>query len=339
MKTILSLLFRLLILAAILLLAAAAGLLIYMTAMPGSSQRAPLLPLTAEERALSALLKRHVVKLASEEHNVAHYAKLEQAAQYIEDTLTGYGYKVKRQSYDSKAGPVRNLEVSIANTPSGKPKQVIVVGAHYDSVEGAPGANDNGTGSAGVIELARLLKDFKPAEGTELKLVLYVNEEPPYFKTTQMGSWVHASDLHARGENVVAMLSLETMGYYSEEKGSQRYPFPFNMLYPDTGNFIGFVGTLESRALVHRTVASFRKNAAFPSEGVAAPAFIPGIDWSDHWSYREFGYPGLMITDTAPFRHMQYHTEEDTVDKIDFDRLARVIKGIEKVTRELAQAP
>lgn len=338
MQTFLKFLAKTIALAAVFLLTAATTALFYMTAMPGSSHRAPLPPLTAEERDLATRLKRHVTTIASEEHNVAHFAKLEQAAQYIEDTLTAYGYKVKRQSYDVNAGSVRNLEVSIVNAPSGKAKNIIVVGAHYDSAQGAPGANDNGTGTAGVIELARMLKDLKPAEGYELKLVLYVNEEPPYFKTTQMGSWVHASDLQAGGQNVVAMLSLETMGYYSDAKGSQRYPFPFNLLYPDTGNFIGFVGTIESRALVQRTIASFRKHASFPSEGVAAPAVIPGIDWSDHWSYREFGYPALMITDTAPFRYLHYHTEADTVDKIDFERLARVVKGLEKVVREFAQA-
>lgn len=169
--------------------------------------------------------------------------------------------------------------------------------------------------------------------GQEIRPELFVNEEAPYFKTAQMGSLLHARDMHARGENVTAMLSLETIGYYSNAKNSQRYPPP---LYPDTGNFIAFVSDLDSLELVCKALASFRRHAKFPSEGLAAPASIPGIDWSDHWSYRQHGYPALMITDTAPYRYPHYHSAQDTPDKIDYALLARVVKGIEFVVRDLA---
>ena len=319
------------------LIAAGAAVLAWMTVMPGSSYRGVLPLPAASERELAERLRRHVVAIASEEHNVAHYQKLEQAAAYLERVLTGYGYKVRRQEFDSSAGKVRNLEVSIARPSVNRLKlPVIVVGAHYDSAPGAPGANDNGTGAAAVVELARLLKEPEWIGDYELKLVLFVNEEPPYFKTTQMGSWVHAADLAANGRQVAAMLVLETIGFYSDGKGSQAYPFPFNLLYPDTGNFIGFVGNLQSRKLTARAISAFRRHALFPSEGVAAPASIPGIDWSDHWAYWQHDYPAVMVTDTALFRYPHYHTDQDTPDKIDYERLARVVGGLHHVVRELA---
>lgn len=307
----------------------------YMTVMPGESFRGPLPALTADEQQLAQRLREHVIKIASEEHNTAHPGQLEDAAHYIESTLAALGYTVKQQMFTVDGNRVRNLEVSIASQRKHKPR-IIVVGAHYDSAPGTPGANDNASGSAAVIELARALNGMTLAQNREIKLVLFVNEESPYFKTAQMGSYLHARDLHRRGEQVVAMLSLETIGYYSDEKGSQQYPAPLHAMYPDTGDFIGFVGDLGSRALVQRVIASFRRQMSFPSEGVAAPATIPGIDWSDHWSYREHGYPALMVTDTALYRYPHYHTAQDMPDKIDYERLARVVKGIELVVRDLA---
>jgi hypothetical protein len=134
------------------------------------------------------------------------------------------------------------------------------------------------------------------------------------------------------------MFSLETIGYYSEQRGSQRYPFPLGFFYPDSGDFIAFVSNLRSRALLHEVLASFRRQAEFPSEGVAAPAFIPGVDWSDHWSFWQEGYPAVMVTDTAPFRYPHYHTAQDTPDKVDYDRLTRVVTGLERTLRDIARA-
>ena len=153
-----------------------------------------------------------------------------------------------------------------------------------------------------------------------------------------MGSRVYARRSKARGENIVAMFSLETIGYYSDRPGSQRYPFPLGFFYPSTGSFIAFVSNLSSRALLHEVLASFRRHAAFPAEGVAAPAFIPGVDWSDHWSFWKEGYPALMVTDTAPYRYPYYHTAQDTPDRVDYERTARVVTGLHRMLRELAQA-
>jgi len=310
----------------------------FMTAMPGERHRGPLQPLGVEDLSLLANLKAHVLAVASEEHNVGHPEALERTARYIEATLSGLGYAVSRQEFETEAVKVRNLEVRRIGPGAGKPR-LVVIGAHYDSAQGAVGADDNGSGVAALLELARLLKAVQPDEGLELRLVFYVNEELPWFGTEKMGSLVHASGLAREEREVVAMLSLETIGWYSDVPGSQRYPFPFNLLYPSTGDFIGFVANPRSRSLLHRIIGSFRRHAAFPSEGAVGLESIPGISWSDQWAYWKFGWPAVMVTDTAPFRYPHYHTLRDTPDKLDYDGLARVVKGLEGVVRELATAP
>jgi hypothetical protein len=152
-----------------------------------------------------------------------------------------------------------------------------------------------------------------------------------------MGSRVYAASLREQGANIVAMYSLETIGCYSESPGSQTYPFPFSIYYPDRGNFIGFVGNISSRGLVRQSIRTFRESTRFPSEGVAAPGFITGIGWSDQWSFWEEGYPGVMVTDTAPFRYRYYHTLSDTPDRLDYERMARVVLGFLRVIEDAAR--
>ena len=315
------------------LAAATAWLLWYMVIVPGASYSGPLKPLAAEEKLLADNLRRHVSAVASREHNVWNLPALEASAQYIERTLAGLGYAVSTQRFKSGGIEVRNIEVEAGG--AARPSEIIVVGAHYDSVIGATGANDNGSGVAAVLELARLMREEK-VERT-LRFVAFANEEPPFFKSEQMGSRVYARRSKARGENIVAMFCLETIGYYSDRPGSQRYPFPLGFFYPSTGNFLAFASNLGSRPLLHRALASFRLHAEFPSEGVAAPAFIPGVDWSDHWSFWKEDYPALMVTDTAPYRYPYYHSAQDTPDKVDYERLTRVVTGLHRMLRELAQ--
>ncbi len=310
----------------------------FMTAMPGARHRGPLQPLGAGDQQLLANLKAHVAAVASEEHNAEHPEALERSARYIETTLSGLGYAVSPQEFEAGGVKVRNIELRRAGPGAGKTR-LIVIGAHYDSAQGAVGADDNGSGVAALLELARLLRSVEPAEGLELRLVFYVNEELPWFATEKMGSLVHASGLSREGREVVAMLSLETIGWYSDAQGSQRYPFPFNLLYPSTGDFIGFVANPRSRSLLHRVIGSFRRHAAFPSEGGVGLESIAGVSWSDQWAYWKFGWPAVMVTDTAPYRYPYYHTLSDTPDKLDYERLARVVKGLEAVVRELAMAP
>jgi hypothetical protein len=311
---------------------ALAWLLWFMVSVPGESHAGEFKPLSDEERQLEAALRRHIAAIAPREHNMEHPVALEAAAKEIERVLAALGYPVSAQRFSTPLGEARNIEVEIAG--GALAREIVLVGAHYDSVSGSPGANDNGSGVAALLELARLMRDAKPAR--TLRLVWFVNEEPPYYKGEDMGSRQYARRSRARGENIVAMFSVETVGYYSEREGSQRYPCPLGFFYPARGDFLAFVSNLGSRALLHQAIMAFRRRAEFPSEGVAAPAFIPGVDWSDHASFWEQGYPALMLTDTAPYRYPWYHTAQDTPDKVDYARLARVVRGLRGMLAELA---
>jgi Zn-dependent M28 family amino/carboxypeptidase len=206
------------------------------------------------------------------------------------------------------------------------------VGAHYDSREGTPGADDNASGTAALLSLARTFAGRAPER--TVRFVFFTNEE--YFRQDLMGSTVYAQRCRERNENIVAMLSLEMLGYFSDVAESQRYPAPLNLLFPSTGDFIGFVGNHRSRSLVHAAIASFRKTQAVPSVGVAAPEVVEGIGWSDQWSFWQQGYPGIMITDTGPFRNPNYHGRTDTPETLDYGKITRIVEGLEIVVRDLA---
>ena len=311
-----------------------AGGFLWMTSVPGNSYSGPLPPMTQEQALLAGRLRETVTSVAYEPRNVAYPAALERAAMQIEARLRALGYAVRPQVFEAGGRQVRNLEIVIEPAAAGA--GTLIVGAHYDSHRDSPGANDNGTGTAAVLELARLLADLRGRAAIRIRLVLFVNEEPPFFKTDRMGSLVYANRLRQSGEEVIGMLSLDTLGYYSDARGSQHYPFPFNLRYPDRGNFVAFVGSLSSRSLVRRTVKSFRELVPFPSEGGTAPGFIHGIDWSDHWSFEQAGFSALMVTDTATFRFPHYHGTGDTADMVDYDRLARVVWGLSRVIRSWA---
>lgn len=302
--------------------------------MPGKTYAGELPPLTSQEILLKDELMRDIQTIAGEigEHNYAFYDRLVAAEQFLHSSFTAAGYQVNRQTYTIDGKEFNNLEVEIQGRKS--PDEIVVIGAHYDSVVGSPGANDNGTGAAAVLALARAFAG-KELDRT-LRFVEFVNEEPPFFWTENMGSLVYAKACASRNENIVAMLSLETMGYYSDEPGSQEYPLGLlDTIYPITGNFIAFIGNIASGKLVRQVVGNFRSHTQFPSEGAALPGNVPGAGWSDHWAFWQMGYPALMVTDTAPFRYPHYHTMADTSDKVDGDRLARVVTGIERVIDNL----
>jgi Zn-dependent M28 family amino/carboxypeptidase len=170
-----------------------------------------------------------------------------------------------------------------------------------------------------------------------VRFVAFSNEEPPYFRTPRMGSAVYAARSAARRERIVAMLSLETMGYFTDAPATQAYPFPTSFFYPEQGNFIAFIGDVGSGSLVRSALGAFRSSTQFPSEGAALPANTVGVDWSDHASFRGQGFPAIMVTDTAFFRYRQYHSPDDTVDRVDVDRLARVTQGLRHVVEALAR--
>ncbi|MEO7166710.1 MAG: M28 family peptidase [Spartobacteria bacterium] len=304
-----------------------------MIRMPGESFHGKAAPLTAGEKTLRDELAAHVQKLGGEigERNLSHYPQLQAAANYIEGNLTASGWKVRREQYELQGKKCDNIVAELA----GASPEIVLIGAHYDSVFGAPGANDNGSGVAALLALARRFAGTHPAK--TLRFVAFVNEEPYYFQSTEMGSYVYAAGCRERGDQISAMISLETIGYFSSESGSQKYPLPgLDLIYPSAGNFIAFVANVSSRTLLRDALGAFRMDSTIPSEGAALPAKVPGIGWSDQWSFWQHGYPGIMVTDTAPFRYPDYHKATDTADKLDYDSMTRVVKGMEGVIRYLA---
>jgi len=302
--------------------------------MPGPAFTGPLPPLTPEQEVLRTRLERHVRALAADigVRSDDEYAKVQRAAAYIEHELQALGYVVVTHEFSAEGRTYRNLEATLGGTTLRQ--EVVVVGAHYDSAEEAPGADDNASGVAAVLELARLFAGAPQAR--TVRFVLFPNEEPPWFATSDMGSRHYATEARARNDQIVAMLSIESIGYYDTEPGTQRYPFPLNYAYPDVGDFIGFVSNLKSRALLHQAISAFRAHTRFPTQGAAAPAWVPGVWWSDHWSFWMEGYPAIMISDTAPYRNPFYHTSQDTPYRLDYDRTARVAEGLAHVVRALA---
>jgi Zn-dependent M28 family amino/carboxypeptidase len=314
---------------------AGAAAILYGTRVPGRSYRGAFEPLAEQERVIRDELQKHVVMLAGRigERNLIRYEALNAAADYIRESFREMGYTPREQSFDAGGLSSRNIEAELAG--HSQAAEIVVIGAHYDSVIGSPGANDNASGVAALLALARMAKSQRFSR--TLRFVAFVNEEPPFFQSWRMGSRIYARECKRRGERIAAMVSLETIGYYSDARGSQAYPFPFGLLYPRTGNFVAFVSNMRSRKLLHEVIAAFREHTRFPSEGAAAPEIIPGISWSDHWSFSQEGYPAVMVTDTAIYRYGQYHTSLDTPEIVAYDRLARVVAGLGRVVEELAK--
>lgn len=301
--------------------------------MPGRNP-AKAAVLNDAEIALRGELVADVQKLAGEigERNLNRHPQLQSAAEFIEESLGRAGLTPRRDGYELRGRACHNIEVEIRGT---RP-EIVLVGAHYDSVFGCPGANDNGSGVAALLALARRFAGKTP--GKTLRFVAFVNEEPPFFQTEEMGSLVYAKRCKEKGDRITAMISLETIGYFSDEPGSQKYPAAgLGFFYPSKGNFIGFASDTGSRTLLREVVSAFREAGRLPCEGASLPGAIPGIGWSDHWAFWQCGYPAIMVTDTAPFRYPHYHEPTDTPEKLDYDRFALVVSGMEKVIVELTR--
>ncbi len=306
-----------------------------MIGMPGRSHQGPLPPLTEAQRTLAEELQRDVVLLAEEigYRHVGQPELLAQAAAAITAEFEAAGYLVEHDVFEVEGVLCENLIAELAG--GDRAEEIVVVGAHYDSVGDIPAANDNGSGVAATLALARRFAGQQPQR--TIRFLAFVNEEPPYFQTDQMGSFVYARRCKERGDKVIAMLSLETIGYYTREKDTQRYPIGgLKTFYPSTGDFITFVGNFSSRKLVKQATGTFRKHAAFPSQGTALPGVIPGVGWSDQWSFWQVDYPAIMVTDTAPYRYPYYHRSNDTPDKLDYESTARVVEGLQAVVEDLA---
>ena len=301
----------------------------YLTNMPNARPSSTLQPLGSDG------LRKHVDMLAGTigGRSAGKYRALQSAAIYIESELRSYGYTTVRQPYQADGLTFENIEAE--RRGSSKAEEIVIIGAHYDTAGGLPGANDNGSGVAATLELARL--NASAQHDRTVRYVFFANEEPPYFQSEAMGSLVYAKRCRERNEKIVAMLSLETIGYYSDEPGSQRYPVGFHPGYPNTGNYLGFVSDVGSAPLLRRVVKHFRSGTTLPSQGAAAPAGIPGVGWSDHWSFWQYGYRGICVTDTAPYRYPYYHTSQDTPDKLDYTRMAQALSGLHEVVRGLSK--
>jgi len=279
-------------------------------------------------------LRKHVHVLAVDigERHTARPEALSAAARYIEQALASSGYAVRRQTYEADGVVCANLEVELLGRE--RAEEILLIGAHYDTVWGSPGADDNASGVAALIEITRLLS-ARPLKRT-VRCVAFVNEEPPHFLSDLMGSVVYAREARARGDGIEIMLSLEMLGYYSSAPRSQQYPAGLGLCYPDRGDFIGFVSNLRSRRALLRLHRAFRAHCAFPSERLASPAMVPGVGWSDHWSFWRAGYRAVMVTDTAFYRYPHYHMPTDTPEKLDYAPMARITAGLADAVTALA---
>lgn len=283
---------------------------------------------------LASRLRSHVVALAGEigERHVGRPEALHAAEALIARQFAALGYAVARQVYVAAGVESANLEVAV---PGGaRASEIVLVGAHYDTVPGSPGADDNASGVAGLIEIARELREARPAR--TVKLVAFVNEEPPFFYFGEMGSRVYARAARRRGDDIRVMLSLEMLGCYSDAAGSQSYPPLLGYFYPDAGNFIAFVSNVRSRRALREVVSAFKGTSDFPAEKLASPGIVPGVSWSDQLSFWREGYPGIMVTDTAFYRYRHYHQPTDTPERLDYARMASVVAGLAKAVLALA---
>lgn len=279
-----------------------------------------------KEGSTAQRLKHHVHQLATVigERNVYKPDALDAARRYIEQTWWDQDYEVTSQEYTIGATSCANLEVTCRGTR--QRDQTILVGAHYDTVLGSPGANDNGSGVATLLEISRWF--CRQAAELNIRFVAFTNEEAPFFLTARQGSRIYAKQVSRRGDDIRLMIALETMGYFSSEPGSQGYPPLFRFFYPDRADFIAFVSNYRSSKAMRHLAKAFHRVSDFPLEHVATFSLIPGVAWSDHLSFWLQGYKALMVTDTAFYRYPWYHTAQDTAEKLDYEKLASVTEGL-----------
>jgi Zn-dependent M28 family amino/carboxypeptidase len=281
---------------------------------------------TAQFPDLAAALERHVQVLAGDigERNVFRPGALHAAAAYIAQQWTGRGCAVTRQDYQVRGVPCANLEVALAGCVQAE--EIIVLGAHYDTVRNSPGADDNASGVAALLEIAGMLQAVSPRY--TVRCVAFVNEEAPFFFRGDMGSLRYARAARLRGDRIRLMLSLEMLGYYRDEPGTQTYPPLLHRFYPARGNYIGFVSNLRSARQLRWVVHAFAASSDFPLEAAALPWWVPGVALSDHSSFWRQGYPAVMVTDTAYLRNPHYHTPHDVPATLDYARMAAVTRGL-----------
>ena len=277
------------------------------------------------------ILKEHVIMLSEKLPDRSDDTdKLEKSAEYIYSEFLKYSDTVSFQEYNVWGIPYKNV---IAELSSPNNCGTYIIGAHYDAYDGLPGADDNASGVSGLIELTKIFS--KSTIPCNLLLVAYALEEPPYFRSNDMGSYVHAKSLKDKSIKVELMISLEMIGYFSDLPGSQSYPVKgMEYLYSDKGNFISIVGNTEQVGITRFYKKEMRKSGALPVYSINAPSLLTGIDFSDHLNYWYFNYPAIMITDTAFNRNKNYHTKDDTAETLDYKRMGMVVDSIYYATLE-----
>jgi len=241
------------------------------------------------------------------------------------------GYVPARQDFEAKGKSFANIIGEKLGAEA--PGEIFIVGAHYDTHKNSPGANDNGSGVAVMLELARAASEWRPRR--TIRFVAFTNEESPFTRTRHMGSYVCARACRERGDRIVGMLCLETLGCYSEEVGSQRLSLG-GLLLPRRGNFLALMGNLSSRPLLQLCSDALRAEPAVRFRSLRLPGQLPGVRSSDHWSFWKNGYQAVMATDTAPLRYKDYHRASDSPDKLSFDWLERLVGGLLRVIRSAA---
>lgn len=336
------------------LLCGATGCCVFgMIVMPGSSFADAAVPLSVADAELREYLGDTIDELSLEigERNATRRPEaLAAAAAFLTDELVAMGYTVDEQRYEARhfraaeaaeiGDPAEGRLVAnlvVERRGSTRPAEIIVVGAHYDTAPFTAGADDNASGVAANLALARAMHSFSPER--TVRFVFFTNEEPPWFEGVHMGSEVYAKRCREQGDDVVAMIALETMAFFRNEPDTQHYPWPFSALYPSSGSFIGFVADTASQGLVHEAIKSFRSVATVPSEGAALPAEIEGIDWSDHGPFWRQGFRAFMVTDTALFRNPNYHEDSDLPGTLDLDKLTHTVVGLSHMIEHLASTP
>lgn len=283
-------------------------------------------PAFGKVRVSTENLKAHVSFLTSirPRPNYLNAGSMNTAASYIKAKLEECGLKAELQRVRAHGKEYANVIASAGPEAASR----VVLGAHYDVCGDQPGADDNMSGVAGLLEIARLLKDQAPNPRYRIDFAAYALEEPPFFGTEMMGSFVHAKSLREAGCSVRGMISLECIGFFTDAPGSQRYPLPLmRLFYPGRGDFIGLVGNFGSASFV-REIQESMKAASVLSSRLIAPAWVTGVDFSDHRNYWKFGWPAVMVTDTAFYRNPNYHRVTDTLHTLDFPRMAGVVRGV-----------
>jgi len=272
-------------------------------------------------------LRESVRFLCEEVHprDYLHASNLDRAAGWIEARMRQAGLEVSLQEYRLREGTYRNV---IARRPGSEPGAgAVVIGAHYDAVAGTPGADDNASGVAVLMELARTLPP-----GTNRRtwyLVAFSTEEPPFYHSNDMGSYVFARDLAERGEPVHVMVALDLVGFFTSEPGSQAFPLPgVGLLYPSRGDFIVLTGDLGASRSMRTVKRGMMSAGTIPVRSVRAPAFLGWVHLSDHYSFRRLGMQGVLVTDSAMFRNRNYHGPGDTPETLDYAGMAGVVHAV-----------